>query len=110
MMAKSSQIELLKESWETEALNRCYEEELVPLLVNDQTEVVYLARCGLSEMQIIMSYYAAALMSPDKDYWYSVHIRVIDGGKADKQEKKATGKPRFLVPQKHKGWRCQAIW
>ena len=92
-------IELLKESWETEALNRCYEEELVPLLVDDQTEVVYLARCGLSEMQIIMSYYAAALMSPGKDYWYSVHIRVIDGGKADKQEKKLQENPDFWYPR-----------
>ena len=92
-------IELLKESWETEALNRCYEEELVPLLVDDQTEVVYLARCGLSEMQIIMSYYAAALMSPGKDYWYSVHIRVDSSAETNKQEEKLQKDPDFWYPR-----------
>lgn len=63
-------IHLLKEPWETEALNSLYDQALVPLLVDEQTEVVCLSRSGLSEMQLLMSYYAVALMRPGRDYWY----------------------------------------
>ena len=79
-------IHLLKEPWETEALNSLYDQALVPLLVDEQTEVVCLSRSGLSEMQLLMSYYAVALMRPGRDYWYSVHIRVLDSDQADAQE------------------------
>ena len=84
--AQAQPIHLLKEPWETEALNRLYDRELVPLLVDEQTEVVCLSRSGLSEMQLLMSYYAVALMRPGRDYWYSVHIRVLDSDQADAQE------------------------
>lgn len=83
--AQAQPIHLLQEPWETEALNRLYDQALVPLLVDEQAEVVCLSRSGLSEMQILMSYYAVALMRPGIDYWYSVHIRV-DSAEADTQE------------------------
>lgn len=83
--AQAQPIHLLKEPWETEALNRLYDQALVPLLVDEQAEVVCLSRSGLSEMQLLMSYYAVALMRPGRDYWYSVHIRV-DSAEADTQE------------------------
>ena len=84
--SRAQPIHLLKEPWETEALNSLYDRELVPLLVDEQTEVVCLSRSGLSEMQLLMSYYAVALMRPGRDYWYSVHIRVLDSDQADAQE------------------------
>ena len=84
--AQAQPIHLLKEPWETEALNRLYDRALVPLLVDEQTEVVCLSRSGLSEMQLLMSYYAVALMRPGRDHWYSVHIRVLDSDQADAQE------------------------
>ena len=83
--SQAQPIHLLKEPWETEALNRLYDQALVPLLVDEQAEVVCLSRSGLSEMQLLMSYYAVALMRPGRDYWYSVHIRV-DSAEADTQE------------------------
>ena len=83
---RAQPIHLLKEPWETEALNSLYDQALVPLLVDEQTEVVCLSRSGLSEMQLLMSYYAVALMRPGRDYWYSVHIRVLDSDQADAQE------------------------
>lgn len=84
--SRAQPIHLLKEPWETEALNSLYDQALVPLLVDEQTEVVCLSRSGLSEMQLLMSYYAVALMRPGRDYWYSVHIRVLDSDQADAQE------------------------
>ena len=84
--SRAQPIHLLKEPWETEALNSLYDQALVPLLVDEQTEVVCLSRSGLSEMQLLMSYYAVALMRPGRDYWYSVHIRVLDSDQADTQE------------------------
>lgn len=84
--SRAQPIHLLKEPWETEALNSLYDQALVPLLVDEQTEVVCLSRSGLSEMQLLMSYYAVALMRPGRDYWYSVHIRVLDSDRADAQE------------------------
>ena len=84
--SRAQSIHLLKEPWETETLNSLYDQALVPLLVDEQTEVVCLSRSGLSEMQLLMSYYAVALMRPGRDYWYSVHIRVLDSDQADAQE------------------------
>ena len=97
--SQAQPIHLLKEPWETEALNSLYDQALVPLLVDEQTEVVCLSRSGLSEMQLLMSYYVVALMCSDRHYWYSVHIRVLDSDQADAQEDLLQRDKNFWYPK-----------
>ena len=92
-------IHLLKEEWETEALNSLYNKVLPALFVYDQTEVVCLARSALIEMNMLLSYYAISLMRPGTDHWYSVYIKVSNSEKSEEQEKQLQRNRDFWFPR-----------
>lgn len=101
-LAKNAQkgpIHLLKEEWETEALNSLYNKVLPALFVYDQTEVVCLARSALIEMNMLLSYYAISLMRPGTDHWYSVYIKVNNGEKSEEQEQQLQRNRDFWFPK-----------
>ena len=97
--AQERPIHLLKEQWETEALDSLYNKVLPPLFIYDQTEVVCLARSALIEMNMLLSYYAISLMRPNIDYWYSVYIKVSNSEKSEEQEQKLQGNRDFWFPR-----------
>ena len=101
-LAKNAQkrpIHLLKEEWETEALNSLYNKVLPALFVYDQTEVVCLARSALIEMNMLLSYYAISLMRPSTDHWYSVYIKVSNSKNSEEQEKQLQRNRDFWFPK-----------
>lgn len=97
--AQKEPIHLLKEEWETEALNSLYNEVLPPLFVYDQTEVVCLARSALIEMNMLFSYYAISLLRPGTDHWYSVYIKVNNSEKSEEQEQQLQRNRDFWFPK-----------
>ena len=97
--AKKRPIHLLKEEWETEALDSLYNKVLPPLFVYDQTEVVCLARSALIEMNMLLSYYAISLMRPGTDHWYSVYIKVSNSEKSEEQEQQLQRNRDFWFPR-----------
>ena len=97
--AQKEPIHLLKEEWETEALNSLYNEVLPALFDYDQTEVVCLARSALIEMNMLFSYYAISLMRPGTDHWYSVYIKVSNSKKSEEQEQQLQRNRDFWFPK-----------
>ena len=97
--AQKRPIHLLKEEWETEALNSLYNKVLPPLFVYGQTEVVCLARSALIEMNMLLSYYAISLMRPGTDHWYSVYIKVSNSEKSEEQEQQLQRNKDFWFPK-----------
>ena len=97
--AQKGPIHLLKEEWETEALNSLYNKILPPLFVYGQTEVVCLARSALIEMNMLFSYYAISLMRPGTDHWYSVYIKVTNSEKSEEQEQQLQRNRNFWFPK-----------
>ena len=96
---KDFPVELLREQVETDALNRLYDKVLVPLLTDDKTEVVCLARSGFSEMQVLLSFLAVALMRPARDRWFAAFIRVRPPLGSDRFEVALQRHPDFWFPR-----------
>lgn len=97
--AQKKPIHLLKEEWETEALNSLYNKVLPALFDYSETEVVCLARSALIEMNMLLSYYAISLMRPGTDHWYSVYIKVTNSEKSEEQEQQLQRNRDFWFPK-----------